>query len=281
VEISLCWGTVMGTPLQDLIPIAAEAGFAGVTITPQHYFDARRAGATDVELTRRLDRSGLRVSLLDPLMSVLPGSPEPSSVGPRFRALFEATEEDCFRVADALGIPCINVAHYLASPASLDELVDSFGGLCDRASRRGFRVSLEFMPDGSIPDLGTALEMVRAVHPAAAEVMLDTWHFYRTGGTLDELRNCDRTVIGGLQVSDAIPSVRGQPNPGLYARLLPGLGTVPLREMVGSVLSSRPDAFVGVEVFNADLAAGPPRRAAEVAFAHMADLLASIGPDRS
>ncbi len=266
----------MGTPLRQLIPAAAEAGFAGVTITPQLYFEARQVGASDAELLRWLDDSGVKVTLLDPLMSVLPGSPEPSSVGPTFRALFEATEQDCFQVAEALAIPCINVAHFQASPAPLDELIESFGGLCDRASRRGFRVLLEFMPEGSVSDLATALEILHAADPADAAVMLDTWHFYRTGGTTGELEHYDGRDIGGLQVSDAAPSVLGQVSPGLNSRLLPGLGAVPLAEIVSWVLAARPDAFLGVEVFNAELAAGPPGQAAEAAYSHMAELLAAV-----
>jgi sugar phosphate isomerase/epimerase len=267
----------MGTPLRSLITTAAEAGFGSVTITPQMYFEARQAGASVAEVLRWLDDSGVKVSLLDPLMSVLPGSPEPASVGPTFRALFEATEQDCFQVADALAIPCINVAHFQASPVPQDEIIESFAGLCDRAFRRGFRVLLEFMPEGSVPDLATALEIVHAADPADAAVMLDTWHFYRTGGTTEELRRCDERDIGGLQVSDALPSVRGQASPGLNSRLLPGLGAVPLRDIVSWVLAARPDAFLGVEVFNAELAAGPPRDAARAAYTHMAELVAAIG----
>ena len=281
MDISLCWGTVMGTPLRQLIATAAEAGFAGVTITPQLYFEARQAGASDTEVRRWLDDSGMKVTLLDPLMSVLPGSPEPSSVGPTFRALFEATEQDCFQVAEALAIPCINVAHFQASPAPQDELIESFAGLCNRASRRGFRVLLEFMPEGSVSDLATALEIVHAADPADAAVMLDTWHFYRTGGTTEELQQYDGRNVGGLQVSDALPSVRGQASPGLNSRLLPGVGAVPLREIVSWVLAVRPDAFVGVEVFNAELAAGPPQEVARATYMHMAELVAAIESEAS
>jgi sugar phosphate isomerase/epimerase len=266
----------MGTPLRRLIRIAAEAGFGAVSITPQLYSDARQSGASDAEIVRWLDDSGVKVTLLDPLMSVLPGSPDPSSVGPTFRALFRATEEDCFRVAEALAIPCINVAHFQATPAPLEELIESFGGLCDRASRRGFRVLLEFMPEGSVSDLATALEILHRADPVDAGVMLDTWHFYRTGGSAEELKHYDGRDIGGLQVSDAEPSVRGQRAPGLNSRLLPGQGVVPLLEIVSWVLSARPEAFVGVEVFNSELAAGPPEQAAEAAYWHMAQLLSAV-----
>jgi sugar phosphate isomerase/epimerase len=271
----------MGTSLRQLISTAAEAGFGSVTVTPRLYFEARQSGASDAEIRRWLHDSGVKVTLLDPLMSVLPGSPHPSSVGPTFRTLFEANEDDCFRVAEALAIPCINVAHYLASPAPMDELVESFAGLCDRASRRGVMVLLEFMPEGSVSDLATALEILHRADPADAGVMLDTWHFYRTGGTTDELKRGDGLDIRGVQVSDATSSVLGHPRPGLTSRLLPGHGVVPLREILSWVLSRRPDAFVGVEVFNAELTAGPPQQAAQAAYSHMSELLTAVESERS
>jgi sugar phosphate isomerase/epimerase len=111
--------------------------------------------------------------------------------------------------------------------------------------------------------------------------MLDTWHFYRTGGTTDELKRGDGLDIRGVQVSDATSSVLGHPRPGLTSRLLPGQGVVPLREILSRVLSRRPDAFVGVEVFNAELAAGPPQEAAQAAYSHMNELLTAVESERS
>jgi hypothetical protein len=54
-----------------------------------------------------------------------------------------------------------------------------------------------------------------------------------------------------------------------------------LQEIVSWVLSARPEAFVGVEVFNAELAAGPPEQAAQEAYSHLAQLLAAVESEES
>ncbi len=50
----------------------------------------------------------------------------------------------------------------MAADVPVASLIDSLGPLCERARSQGLRVLLEFMPEGSIPDLATALAIVRA-----------------------------------------------------------------------------------------------------------------------
>src|SRR5690349_10376269 len=120
----LCWGTVEGTPLLELVEVAATTGFAGITVTPAMYFAARAAGHRDADLRARLDDHGIAVSVIDPLIAALPGAPTPETMPPRFRATFEYGEADCFRAALALGAPTINVAHYMGAPTPVDALAE-------------------------------------------------------------------------------------------------------------------------------------------------------------
>jgi 4-hydroxyphenylpyruvate dioxygenase len=259
----------MGTPLVELAAAAAGAGFAGISITPPMYLAARSTGLADADLRHLLADYGVGVSLLDPLLTALPGMPAPSAVGSTFRSLFEISELECYQVAEALEIPSINVAHYLGAPVGRDELVDAFGSLCDRAAGRGVGVLLEFMPDGAIPDLPAALDIVRTAAPKTSAVMLDTWHFFRTGGHPDDLEQCGPGEIGGVQVSDAGLTVATGASPGLYARELPGQGVIPLADILAGVLARHADPFVGIEVFNRQLAGSPALEAASRAAAAM------------
>ena len=78
----LCWGTVEGTPIPELIELAAATGFAGDHGHPAMYFAARAAGHSDADLRARLDGRGVVVSIIDPLLAALPGCPAPESVAP-------------------------------------------------------------------------------------------------------------------------------------------------------------------------------------------------------
>jgi sugar phosphate isomerase/epimerase len=262
----LCWGTVQGAGLVELIDVAADAGFDGITSTPALYFEALADGFTETQLQQRLADRGIAVSVIDPLLAALPGCPAPSSVPERFRSTFEYDEDQCFEAALALGATLVNAAHYLGAPTPLTELADALRGVCHRAATHNIAVAVEFMPEGSIGDLATAVELIGLVGAANVSIMLDTWHFYRTGGGLDELTGLRPGTIGGLQVSDAGAELRGV---GTAARVrdrrLPGEGAIGLVPLLRVVMQGQGPLDVGVEVFSGRAPAGPTAHAAAVA----------------
>ena len=248
--VSLCWGTVMRAGLSDLIDVAGATGFDAVSITPAMYADALASGMSVTDIRHRCSDSGIAVSLIDPLMSALPGSPDPGTAGGRFGALFGYGEEDCYRMADALDVHTVNVAHYMGADVPVSSLVDALGSLCERAGTQGLRLLLEFMPEGAVPDLVTALTIVQAVGAANLAVMFDTWHFFRTGGTLDHLVDLVPGEVGGLQASDAPAAQQGVIEARVNSRLLPGEGAIPVAAIIDRVLTGDPADFLGIEVFS-------------------------------
>jgi sugar phosphate isomerase/epimerase len=248
--VSLCWGTVMRAGLPDLLDVAGSTGFDAVSITPAMYADALASGMSVADIRHRCADAGVEVSLIDPLMSALPGSPDPRTAGGRFGALFSYGEEDCYRIGDALDVRTVNVAHYMAADVPVASLIDALGSLCERAGTHGLRLLLEFMPEGSVPNLATALAIVRAIGAENLAVMFDTWHFFRTGGTLDQLEGVAAGEVGGLQASDAPATQQGVTEARVNSRLLPGQGAIPVAAIVDRVLAGDPEAFLGIEVFS-------------------------------
>ncbi len=272
--VSLCWGTMMRATLSDLVAVAGSAGFDAVSITPAMYADALASGMSVGDIRRRCSDAGVEVSLIDPLMSALPGSPDPASAGGRFGALFRYGEDDCYRIAEALDVGTVNVAHYMGAEVPVAALIDALGTLCGRAASHGLRVLLEFMPEGSVPDLATALAIVRATGTANLAVMFDTWHFFRTGGTLNDLEDLAPGEVGGLQASDAPAAQQGVIEARVNTRLLPGEGAIPVAAVIDRVLAGDPDAFIGIEVFSDDLNHLPLGEAAARARASMREVMA-------
>jgi sugar phosphate isomerase/epimerase len=275
--IALCWGTAIGTPLEPLIEAAGAAGLGAVTLTVGMYEASRAAGASDAALRRLLATHGVRVYAIDPLISVLPGTPRPADVPAENRAYFEFTEERCYQAAEALAAETINLAHFGGSPVREQEFVDCLGPVAERARRHGVRLTLEFLPESAIPDLATAQRIVTAVGAANLGMMLDTWHFARTG-TLAQLAALPQGLISALQISD-----RRAPPPGtvytpMGGRLLPGEGELPLVPMLRGLLGRDPGLTVGVEVFSDELRALPPAEiAARVAVSTRSVLRQALG----
>jgi sugar phosphate isomerase/epimerase len=251
--IALCWGTVIGAPLETLVQAAGRAGLGAVTLTARMYERSRAAGASDAALRRQLADHGVRVHAIDPLISALPGTPRPADVPAGNRDYFEISEEDCYRAAEALGAESVNLAHFGGGQVSEPQFIECIGALAERARRRGVRVTLEFLPESAIPDLATAQRIVRGAGGANLGVMFDTWHFARSGGTLAQLAALPAGLIAGVQISDrraGEPQAAYRPMSG---RLLPGEGELPLVEMLSLLLSRDPNLTIGVEVFSDNL----------------------------
>jgi sugar phosphate isomerase/epimerase len=260
--IALCWGTLIGTPLEPLIEAAGSAGLGAITLTAGMYEASRDAGVSDAQLRRRLAVNGLKVHAIDPLIGALPGTPRPADVAAQNRAYFEFTEERCYRAAAALEAETINLAHFGGGTVAEEDFVDCLGPLAERARSHGLRLTLEFLPESAIPDLASAQRIVTAVGAANLGVMLDTWHFARTHGTGEQLRGVPRGLISGLQISDRREPPPGTPYAPMFGRLLPGEGELPLVPLLRDLLGREPGLTVGVEVFSEELKALPPPEAA-------------------
>ncbi|MBS0366137.1 MAG: sugar phosphate isomerase/epimerase [Proteobacteria bacterium] len=251
--LALCWGTVLGAPLATLIEAASRHAFDAITFTSPMYESNRAAGCSDGQLRRRLADAGLRVHAIEPLISPLPGIPAPGDVPAGFRQYFEITEDDCYRAAHAAGAETINLAHFGGTPVPEAALVDCLGPLALRARQHGVQLTLEFLQGGAIEDFETACRIVRAVGSPDLAVMFDTWHFARTGGTLQQLADLPPGLIGALQISDYVEPAPGTVFAPMTGRLLPGEGELALVEMLRMLLRVEPQLTVGVEVFSEEL----------------------------
>ena len=248
--LSLCWGSVPGGSLFDLAEAAAGVNIAAISVTPGQVLDALDAG-TPAEARRRLDDLGVRVTSIDPLISPVPGTPPPHEVEPRKRALFEASQEDCWRAAEAVGAQTVNFTHFLGAPRSPDAMRDALTHLVGRNSAHGLASTFEFIPGTAVPDLAAAATLTRDI--ADFTILFDTWHFARSNGRIEDIDALPPCAIGGVQINDWLPSDPGAPYVPMAGRLMPGDGCLPLADILARIEANSSGLEVGIEVFNADL----------------------------
>src|SRR5438067_2095718 len=86
--------------------------------------------------------------------------------------------------------------------------------------------------DATLPDLATAVAVVRDAGAPNGSVLLDTWHFARGGGSLDDLDPEAVRLLGGVQISDRAPEQDHEPYVPRRGRKLPGAGALPLTEII-------------------------------------------------
>jgi sugar phosphate isomerase/epimerase len=127
--------------------------------------------------------------------------------------------------------------------------LDEFALLAQMAGDRGLAVHLEFVPGLSVSDLPSALAIIEQVGLPHFRVMLDTMHFFRSGGTIAQLVAVDPARIGYVQLCD-VPLVATQDaymTEAMTARCLPGEGELPLAELIRALPQDIP---IGLEVPN-------------------------------
>jgi sugar phosphate isomerase/epimerase len=239
--------TFRQSTLLELGVAAAAAGFDAVTVTPELFV---RSGGHGADLRARVEDLGVCVTFVDGLCSALPGAPGSTPVDGSFADPHEATLDDCIRIAHATGAGAINLVHIRGAATPIPELAEGFARACNRAASEDLRLAIEFLPGTGIPDLATAAAVVREAGAVNGSVLLDTWHFARGGGVLDDLDPATVALVGGLQLSDRSPEQDREPYVPRRGRKLPGDGALPLPEMVARVLDAHHDLPVGVEVLS-------------------------------
>ncbi|WP_375397615.1 sugar phosphate isomerase/epimerase family protein [uncultured Sphingomonas sp.] len=259
IALELWSYTFRDAPLVELARAGGRAGFAHVTTTVGQFV---ASGGAAAGLRARIEDAGVTVSFIDGLCSALPGVP--ASRGPDDP--HAATLVDCIEAAHALGAGAINLVHMGGVPTPVEQLAEAFARACRRAREEGLRLAIEFLPGTGIPDLRTAVAIVRAAGAENGSVLLDTWHFARSGETLEELDPATAMLIGGLQLADRSPDQDLLPYVPMRGRKLPGAGALPLREIVARVLAARPGLPVGAEVLSDEMdALGPEAGAGRLA----------------
>ena len=116
---------------------------------------------------------------------------------------------------------------------------DKFIATCDLATQFGLTCSLEF---AVIRPLATLPQTVRLIEEARrhAVICVDPLHLARSGGSPADVKALDTKYFPYAQISDGILDP-GEPNPALFGKLglgtraMPGMGKLPLREVIAAL----------------------------------------------
>jgi sugar phosphate isomerase/epimerase len=261
-DLGLCCGSIANADFRTLAECAGAAGFRFITLWPSHFESALDSGLSVADMNSILADNGVSVSELDPLCSWLPTRVAADDIAASF-AHYE--ESHFFRIADAIGARSLNVIQASNDPIDRDEVVDALGSLCERASGHGLIVSVEFMPWSPIGDLATALDLVAATGRSDCGVNVDTWHHFRSGGTVAELASLPPSAVAAIQLSDVEAEPWDDPlEETARARRLPGEGAGMSVAAIEAFSRAGIKVPITVEVFSDGLREHPPKIAAAI-----------------
>jgi sugar phosphate isomerase/epimerase len=129
------------------------------------------------------------------------------SLAPAWRPKFDLLLE----AAETLGARFIKVGTSIGNPlVDLDFLVEPLRRLTADAALRGTRIALEPMPFSMVGSVPAAADLMRKVDMPGGGLVVDYWHVFRAGTTLDELSaSLNAGQIFGVELNDAAAEVRG------------------------------------------------------------------------
>jgi sugar phosphate isomerase/epimerase len=226
--IGLAALTVLELPHEEQIRVAAQAGYThvGLRLVPvagqpyQHGFDVSA-------VERTLAECGVR--LLD--VEVFRLTPETRIFE------FEAVLEACAR---------LKATELLVHGADPDEarLAESFGSLCDLASRYGLAANLEPMPWVDVSNVATAMRILDSAARPNCGLLVDAIHFFRAGDTPQALSSVPPRFLRYAQLCDARPGRPAQMEEIIRQarsdRLFPGEGGLDLRGLLRALPANVP-----------------------------------------
>jgi 2-keto-myo-inositol isomerase len=168
---------------------------------------------------------------------------------------YERIKQECrdlSQIAAAIECPYIVVVPGRLPQGEVDvveESVHVLTELCDIAAEHGVALGFEFLgqPDCSVPTLGVADEIVRSAARDNLGLVIDSFHFYAGGSNVQMIEKLDPRLIYIFHINDAEDLPRAELED--RHRLLPGLGILPLREMVDAFRKIGYDDVASVEIF--------------------------------
>jgi 2-keto-myo-inositol isomerase len=240
MKLALNGATTMRASLEIDLQAAKAAGFDYVEI-----WKAKLGHRSTADLKRLFTEAGVSPLSINSI----------EHVTFRDAGSYEGIKEECrelSKIAAEIECPYIVVVPGRLPAGDVDvveESVHVLTELCDIAAEHGVALGFEFLgqPDCSVPTLDLAEEIVRTAARDNLGLVIDSFHFYAGGSNVQMIEKLDPRLIYIFHINDAEDLPRAQLED--RHRLLPGLGILPLREMVAAFREIGYDDVASVEIF--------------------------------
>jgi 2-keto-myo-inositol isomerase len=247
MKLSLNGATTMKADLATDVQAAAAAGFDYVEIWAAKLREFLKSHSVS-DLKKLFDESGakpLSISCIEHITF---------SDTPAYAQIRTECEE-LAAIAEAIACPYIVVvpgafpAGGLSSYEVIEETVRVLRELASIAERHRVALAFEFLcqKDCSVQTLELANEIVQKVNRRNIGLVVDSFHFYVGGSTIKMIDALDPKRLFIFHINDAEDLPLDQLTDA--HRLLPGLGTLKLKEIIEAFKRIGYDGAASVEVF--------------------------------
>ena len=244
MKLALNGATIMRSPLERDVEIAAACGYRALEIWAGK-LDAFLAKHTLHDLRDTLTNAGIQPWCINSIEGI-------TGLDASGRADVVDEVQRLAGVAQAIGAPSIVVvpgAHIGAfdRAAQVDDAVAVLRQMADAAE--GVGLAFEFLgkPHCAVPTLDMAAEIVERVDRDNVGLVIDTFHFYAGGSSLEDIAGvpADRLFVVHLNGCEDLPT----PELTDGHRLYPGEGAIPIDAILGAIRGIGFDGTFSIEIF--------------------------------
>jgi sugar phosphate isomerase/epimerase len=236
-------------PLVEVLDAAAGAGFAAVGLDHYTVDGYVRDGGAVHDLPSLLRARGLRCSDV--------------GIVPLGEASLVAETERLAHLGRIVGARLCIAALY--DDLSQDDAVRDLRTAAAILAPAHIRIAFEFTAYGHRRSLAEAVAICDAVGWKRCGLLVDAWHAFRGGESLDDLRALDCNRIALVHVDDgAAEPLADATFEGRFRRLLPGTGAFDLAGLFGALDDAGYSGPLGIEVLSTELRRLPPAKGARL-----------------
>jgi len=279
VDLIACYWTLAGAyvfgeqdqspwSFRERVEAAARAGYTGFGIK-QADLRETLSRYSFAQMRKIFADNGIRYLELEALFGWYSTGSE--------RARSDEDRNLLLQAASELGAHHVKAAgDFDGRPAVIEHMRDEFQLLARQALDAGTLVTLEPIVISSVPDLGTALQVLGESAGAGGGLMLDSWHVTRGGMSLAQIAALPTGCIGGVELDDGtLQPVGSELEDTLNRRRLCGEGEFDLHGFISAARAAGYQGPWGVEIISAEQRARSLQDAAQLSCQAAAALFSS------
>lgn len=270
MKLALNGATTMKADLETDIRAASRAGFDYLEIWAAKLRRFLEANRPD-RLKELFDEHGLKPYSINSIEHITFRDTK------KHAELLRECEELC-RIAQAIDSPYIVVVPSpLPEGKGRGQVIEESARVLDELGRmaEGFNVGLGFeflgQPRCSVQTLELAHEIVSECARPNVGLVIDSFHFYAGGSSLDAINALDPEMLYIFHINDAEAKPREELQDS--HRLLPGLGILPLGQIVSALRHIGYERVASVEIFRPEYWERDPFELAREAHLHASNII--------
>lgn len=261
-RFSLNASTIRPTPLLDKIRIAAEAGYEGIELWFNEVEEYLAEGGKLTTISDAIKDSGLAIPTMIMLRDWWSATPE------EYPQVFQ-TCSDRIKLAATLGAEHVVACPFLGKNPDYELGAERYRELLEAGIEAGAKPAVEFLGFvEAVTKIEDALQVVeKSGHPQAT-LVLDPFHVFRGGGSMEVISQLKPEQIAISHFNDAVESIprETQRDPD---RVLPGDGDLDLVHYCRLLKQIGYDGWLSLELFREDLWQQDPLEVAQVGLERM------------